>query len=332
MSIWFSPTQALSYNANLMYIIGARGCGKTYGCKKWAIKRFLKYHEQFIYLRRYEEEMKDLPDFFRALEKDKDFEKINFQVVGSKFYINNELCGYAMILSKGQHRKSGEFTEVSNIIFDEFIIEKGYIHYLPDEVQRLLGLIDTVVRNRNNIRVFCLANSIQWTNPHFVFWKFAPMEEGIQVKQDGTVLLQAYKNSEFNSMRETTVMGRLAKGTAYGNMALDNVFEDLTDDFIMKKPKNARLQFNIFWKKNTYGIWMDEENSKLIVSERHNKDSFTVCYTTSDFKPNLMLLNDRHSRINDMLKRAFKNSYLYYENVYIRDEMYDLMNMLGIRS
>ena len=48
--IWYSYHNVLSRNAILNFIIGERGVGKSYGIKKYVIKRFLKYNKQFIYL------------------------------------------------------------------------------------------------------------------------------------------------------------------------------------------------------------------------------------------------------------------------------------------
>ena len=53
-----------SYNALFNFILSPRGNGKTYGAKKFVIKRFLKYGEQFIYVRRYKTEFKKLKLFF----------------------------------------------------------------------------------------------------------------------------------------------------------------------------------------------------------------------------------------------------------------------------
>ena len=50
-SIYYSYDKLLSYNALLNLVIGERGVGKTYGAKKYVIKRYKKHHKQFAYLR-----------------------------------------------------------------------------------------------------------------------------------------------------------------------------------------------------------------------------------------------------------------------------------------
>ena len=58
-SIYYDISDTLTHNALYNFIIGERGCGKTYSSKKFAIRRFLKTGEQFIYLRRYKSELSE---------------------------------------------------------------------------------------------------------------------------------------------------------------------------------------------------------------------------------------------------------------------------------
>ena len=51
--MFYDYNKVLSYNAMFNFIIGERGVGKTFGAKKFCINRFLKYGEQFVYIRRY---------------------------------------------------------------------------------------------------------------------------------------------------------------------------------------------------------------------------------------------------------------------------------------
>ena len=62
---YYNYNRILSYNAPVNILIGERGCGKSYGAKNYVIKQFLKNHSQFVYLRRYENELK------AVFEKDK---------------------------------------------------------------------------------------------------------------------------------------------------------------------------------------------------------------------------------------------------------------------
>lgn len=329
--LWFTPDKVFSYNAMLNFVVGARGCGKTYGTKKWAIKRFLKTGEKFIYLRRYKDELKDLDKFFDTLQYDKELSAHEFKVQGRRFFIDKMECGKADCLSQGQSKKSVEEPKTNCIIFDEFIVEKGYIHYLPNEVNQLYNYMHSVFRNRDNCRCICLANSISWVNPYFTFFKFYPMKEGFQVCQDGTVLLNVYANDEFSKMQSETKFAKMIKGTAYEEMAVDNSFSDINDDFIKKRDSKSYLKCNIVWRTSIFGLWVNEDNSEYVISLKHNLDTVTFCYTTKDYKPNMQLITDKNRNINKELKRAFQYGYLYFEDLFIRAEILDLFTIMGVR-
>lgn len=55
---WYSFDKINSYNAFFHFILTNRGFGKSYGAKQRCIDRFLKYGEQFVYVRRYKTELK----------------------------------------------------------------------------------------------------------------------------------------------------------------------------------------------------------------------------------------------------------------------------------
>ena len=50
--------------------------------------------------------------------------------------------GYALALSTSNILKSTSFDGVTTIIFDEFIIDKGCYHYLQNEVESMLEMVD----------------------------------------------------------------------------------------------------------------------------------------------------------------------------------------------
>lgn len=319
----------LSYGALINMVVGERGCGKSYGAKKWCIKRFLKKGEKFLYIKRYKSDLKDLDKFFDDIQYDDELAAHEFKVQGSKIYVDKQLAGESFALSIAQSKKSVPYAEYNNMIFDEFILEVGVVKYLENEVYKFLSLIDTFVRNRSGCKVFVLGNSVKWANPYFVFYKFNPQEVGIQIKQQGTVLLCNYKNDEFTKAREETDVGKLIKGTVYGDMSLYNSYSDIGKDFIQKKSKNATLYVTFYWHAKYYGLWFD--GSCFVVSYKCNKQGIVICYSKSDMKPNMYLITNKDLRINQTIKKAFKNSYLYYEDIYIRDEMFDLIGIMGIR-
>mgnify|MGYP001333903279 CR=1 FL=1 len=71
--MYWDTQKMLSYNRLASVIIGNRGGGKTYGAKAYALRRWHKTGEEFIYLRRYDTEVtSDLISNFLSPYKDGD--------------------------------------------------------------------------------------------------------------------------------------------------------------------------------------------------------------------------------------------------------------------
>lgn len=131
-NMFWDISRPLSYNKLFNFIIGPRGAGKSYGAKKYVINRFKKTGGEFIYLRRYKPELQDISTFFDDVLQE--FPDDELKVKNKNFYCNGVLCGRAMVLSTSKIKKSVPMPKVDTIIFDEFIIDKGVYHYLPDDV------------------------------------------------------------------------------------------------------------------------------------------------------------------------------------------------------
>ena len=79
---YYDYTRVLSYHAPWIFIIGARGLGKTYGGKKLMIDDWMKRRWQFIYLRRTAEEQKNKGTFFNDIADS--YPELDFRVNGNQ--------------------------------------------------------------------------------------------------------------------------------------------------------------------------------------------------------------------------------------------------------
>lgn len=121
--------------------------GKSYGAKKYVINQFLKKQSQFLYLRRYEPELKSVfekdpsnpKDFFDDVREE--FPDVKLEAKHRKFFCNGECFGIAKRLTEAQDLKSGTYNNIKTIIIDEYPIEKNKRYYLPDEGMILMRLI-----------------------------------------------------------------------------------------------------------------------------------------------------------------------------------------------
>lgn len=329
-SLYYNPNPMLSYNRILNFIIGARGIGKSFAMKEHPIKRFLKYGEQIIYVRRYKGELKKLGNYFDDVKTK--FPNVDFKVKGRQMFINGKLYGWAIPLSMWQSEKSNAYPNVTTILFDEFIREKDNSGYIPNEVEALLNLMDTVFRDRENVRCICLSNAVSVVNPYFLYFGIVP---------DTKKRFNAYKNllveipdsREFSEERRKTRFGSLIDGTEYGDMSLDNEFVNDTNLFIEKRSKESKYQFSIVYKGMTMGVWVDVEYGVMFLSNDHDPYSKTVfALTTNDVTESAMLAGGWKN--NYYLKKfvsAFGKGYLRFDNQVLRSVGYEILKKMRIQ-
>jgi hypothetical protein len=266
-SLYYDPQKLITMNRILNFVIGARGIGKSYSFKKYPIQRFLKKGKQFIYLRRYKDELKKIKRYFNDVMTE--FPNHEFKVKGKEFYIDGKLAGFAMPLSQWQSFKSDAFPDVETIIFEEFIREKDNSGYIPNEVNALLNLMDTVFRDRPNCRVFCLSNAVTIVNPYFLYFNIVP-DINKRFNKNESICVEIPDSTDFSVKRRETAFGKLIDGTDYGEMALDNKFINDSQTFIEKRTKTSKFVFSIVYKGMTMGIWVDTENGLMYLSQDHD--------------------------------------------------------------
>ena len=338
--MWYDAGEILSYNCLFNFVVGNRGGGKTFNAKERMIKRFIKNGEQFIYLRRYKEEIKKIDKFFDDIAYK--FPEFEFCVEGKEFYckpkkdkgkIKQEKyhMGGAMALTRGITEKSVPYPFVSFIIFDEFITDpKSYYRYLFNEVEQFFDLYETICRSRDNVRVLFLANAISVVNPYFLYFDVKIEDDRRFIKPMEDVIVEMYKDDDFINKKLNTRFGKLISKTRYGKYAINNEFKNDNKDFIEKKSKNAKLQNIIHFDDVDVGFWYDFKEGKIYASFKVDKTcKFQYTLKREDQKPNLMLIkNARDNYYISNIMKAFELGYLFYENQTIKNVCYEIMKTL----
>lgn len=328
-SMFWDISKTLSHNCLFNFITGSRGSGKTYGAKKFVINRFIKYEEQFIYLRRYKTEFdKGKNDkFFDALIRQDEFPNHDLQVKSLNYLCNDKIMGSAMALSTAKIEKSQEFPNVKWIIFDEFLIENGVYHYLPNEVMCFLDFYETIARMRD-VRVLFLSNAITQTNPYYLFFDIQLPYNSNFFKR-GDILLEMVNNQKYIDAKKNTRFGKIISNTKYGDYAIDNKFLNDTNTFVMKKTKNSTYFFGFIYKGEMFGVWRDYSEGKVFVSKDYDNSSKMIySITLADHQPNTMLLKGyRKSIIFKNFIEYYKQGLVYFENINIKNIVYDVIKM-----
>lgn len=349
VSMFWNPGRTLTHNRLVNIIVGNRGGGKTYGAKQYAIERFITKGEQFGYIRRYKEDSKDsMMRFFDDI-KDK-YPDYEFKSDTKHFYIrkkpltenkrwtDKDIAGFGFILSTASNKKSIPYPNVTTLIFDEFLLDKGNVRYIDNEPIKLLNLYETIARpgtGHPRVLLFMLANAISITNPYFLYWDLR-----MPTKQDKNgkyiwkhptrpILVEDVRNEAFIDSKRNTEFGELVDGTTYADYSIDNKF--ILDDytFIEKKGTKARYLFTFIYKDNKFGVWCDFNEGRMWVSYDTDPSYYLVyTLTLKDHRPNTMFLKNKSKQTAfKSFIENYKMGNVFFETIDIKNITYEVIQM-----
>lgn len=322
-SKYYSFIKLLSYNAIYNMCVGGRGIGKTFGAKKIAIKDALTDKGQFIYLRRYKTELgPSAQTFFSSIGKffpDWDFRVMGNQAHAAKVSTRGDnkkrqwyVIGYFVALSQAQNYKSADFPDVLNIIFDEFIIERGTMHYLPDETTILNNFYSTVDRDRDTTRVFFLANSVSIMNPYFIEWNIVPDGREFVTYKKRFVVCHFPDSKEFNNEKYKSRFGQFIKDTEYADYAIENNFSDNTETLLLAKDPKARYIYTIETRTGYFSVWYNFYANKYYIQAPRPKSEeiYTLLSTNMDTDKILVGFSDKPLA---NMRTAFRQGNMFFD-------------------
>lgn len=334
MSMFYNYDKLLSRDFLIAFVIGERGVGKTFGAKIAMLKKFLKTGEQFIYVRRYKTELDtSLATFWNDIQNNGFFEDLNLQVKKSKlltsFTCDGKVCGYAVPLSTSNILKSTAFPKVSTIIFDEFLIEEGRsYHYLKEEVNLFLDVIETVGRLRDNLKVILLGNAINvHASPYFAYWDLElPYGGEFKSFHDGLIVVNYIKNLEYREAKKKSKFGKLIADSDYGRYAIDNEVLHENDDFIGKRPPNSNFYGVVIINGLPLGMW-NGLDGYMYLSEKYDPNTiFKFVFDYNDHTEGTIFMTVRENMYMAVLIRGYKQGWLRFENQKIKTAAIKILN------
>ena len=166
-------------NEPLLYLITSnRSAGKSFGCQDLLLSDFIEKGKEFCIFYRYKYELSSAHLIFEGNLKNN--EKFGKELTSEShaegtFYelkLDGKRCGFAVALNSTDTLKkySNIFSNVWNILFDEFQLENG--SYMKNEIDKFLSALMTVSRGggeqSRKVRVFMLGNYITMLNPYFL--------------------------------------------------------------------------------------------------------------------------------------------------------------------
>lgn len=197
---FYSLENILKKNADYNIVFGERSNGKTYAALEYGVKQFVEsgFQNQTAIVRRWKEDIKGkrAETLYKALEANgriaelTNGEYTEVYYFNGKYYLSNydsELqkhvphtkpLAYTFALSEMEHDKSTSYPDITTVIFDEFLTRR---YYLPDEFILFMNVLSTIIRQRNNVKIFMLGNTVNKYCPYFAemgLKHIAQMEQG----------------------------------------------------------------------------------------------------------------------------------------------------------
>ena len=163
-------------------IIGKRSNGKTFSVLRDGLKTALETGKKIAYIRRYKEDI-TRPNLETLFDVHADFvrettggEWTGFTYFSRQFRLTdddgkkalNSICD-TFSLSAWERQKGADRGEYCLILFDEFITRDSY---LTDETDIFLDVLSTILRDRDGVPVYLVANTISQHCPYFAAFGF----------------------------------------------------------------------------------------------------------------------------------------------------------------
>lgn len=234
---------SITKQATFIFMVLARGTGKTFGALKWAIDS----GKNFIYMRRTKTQLDMIKtpmlnpflSLERVLGKGYSFtlKPVSEGITG--IFLNGEKQtkrGYMLALSTVSNVRGFDATDCDVLIYDEYIGEK---HEKPirNEGMAFLNAIETIGRNRElegkpPLQVICLANSNDLANPIFIelgLVKYAErmLRKGSEyaILKDRDICIIISDRSPISERKKQTSLYRMVgEDSAFTQMAISNEF------------------------------------------------------------------------------------------------------------
>lgn len=330
--MWYNAQQLLSYKRLYNFIVGVRGHGKTYDETKRCIDIGLKEKKlSFIVLVRYKEDILFIKNSWWSIVEHL-YPKYEFFSVRRLIYARDKeknetyVIGEFVALSEYMRVKKSPRPYVKIIFFDEFLNEES--DYLSEEIEKFMSVCDSIIRNREDVRVLLVSNTITLINPYFSYFGINKLN-GRFTKGLHSSIVEFTDSEEFIKFREKTKFGSTIVGTDYGNFALSGAFmlDDMTN--VIENPpfKTKHYLFNIVLNENN--IEVNLVNGLLYFSKSND-------YTRRSYTPYVENAKMYHSTYVDksfryfkMIQKYFMGNKVMYHSLIIKNAIIEFMQYLN---
>lgn len=366
---YWDITKILNTGADILCAVGQRGNGKTFGVLKYFLQIYKKLKGRFVYIRRWADDVKgyNMEQLFTPLQKVIEIlfgEGFTVEYYRRKYYLVNpsgvkvDIIGYVVSLSEVSHLKSIPFSNVVNLLWDEFI-PMANERPMKDERLRYENTISTICRSRTDVKIFLLANTVSKFSWVFVYLgiDINKVEQGQIVTRevpldDGEILKIALEYCEYNEE-----IGKRSSKYITSNMIKSGSWEIPPVDDIPSAPGEVvkdRLLFSVYipditpdknsednviigcFLRHSKWVTIEENEDTFLFNHKVHHREFLVLkminykshyyHLTTDKSLNYHVFNDMKYMLDDIEENTgisfiseLYNGRIFSENLFVAD-------------
>lgn len=339
---WYTPNDLLSYNKLFNFVILMRGPGKTVNTLLFLIRRFEKYGEQFVYMRRREVEREDAtPTLFAKIKKLGYYQNVTLKAdKKGNIYYNDKIMGRSVALSTVMSRKSIEMDNCLWIWYEEFTADGVKTRYLPNEAEDFLNFYETTARMdelnpdlKRTVRCLFTGNTFSIYNPMFDYLNIKlPMSPPYTTFYRGPDwVVQLQTDDSYLKAKQQTRIYKATEGSKFNQTSYHGDFYLDKTEFIRPIPKDCKYCFSFIVNNKLYSVYSDWRLGLYYCSTKggdHNPYN-TVALTQEDNRPSAVSIRavKRTPAMREFMY-AYGTNNVYYDKLSTYHALYNAIYLL----
>jgi len=321
---YYDHRALFNLNPDVIFTEGGRSLGKTNFWKRYGIYDFLDNKHQFIYMRRFKDEIKKAKvNFLLDLyEADDRLAEVELKIAGDRLLVNGEVAGYFVCLSTTTTMKSVVYNQVYTLIYDEFltigITVRGH-----DEIVYFKEYLDTVFRLRTGWKLVMISNAITTTSEYYKLFGFDrpvnPNRRFQSPKHSDKIVLEIYKDSEFRKAKQESQLYTLMKDEKHIKYAIESqMLEDDFDNCMTKKSIRGHTEiiFNLVYEDVTLSVHRCDER-RLHLAPYTKNDKVKITFNKEDVIRGAIYCTQASPQAIKLML-ALQYNYMTYEDIEVK--------------
>lgn len=344
---YYSLTNILKYDAQYNVIFGGRSNGKSYAVQEYCIKDYIEHGRQMAVVRRWQDDFtgkRGLTMFDNQISTNNIKKLSNGQwdqvyYHASRWYLarwNEDInalehddtpFAFGFSITSMEHDKSSSYPKIGNILFDEFLTRSNYI---DNEFVLFMNVLSTIIRQRDDVRIFMLGNTVNKYCPYFAEMGLNHIKE----MEAGSIDLYTYGNGKLKVAVEYTTNNSSKPSDKYFafdnpklNMITGNEWEIDIYPHLPDKYKPSDILFTYFIQFDGQVLQCEIIQGPAYIytyihiktSPLKDEDNDLIFGPASDPRPNWI------RKINRPLTPVVKKIYDFFQ----RDKVYYQSNDIG---